>query len=137
MKRAFRTFLVICLTSLPLALSAGERAAVEVECRSTEQKLVYDCSFSLKGRKSNDPIPGAEFSVGADMPSMPGAHNIRPVAAEALEEAGAYQIRIELDMVGEWNLILNFSKPSRDRLVKKLYFGGVDKDPSVIESDSN
>ena len=38
---------------------------------------------------------------------------------------GMYRARIELEMTGEWALKLDFTKPSRDRLVKKLQFGGM------------
>ena len=57
------------------------------------------------------------------MPSMPGAHNVRPVVAEAMEAAGSYQIQIGLEMMGEWVLLIDLTKPSRDRITKKLHFG--------------
>ena len=111
------------LLSMPAA--AGERKAAEVECEPTDQKLVYDCMITLKAKRSGAPIADAEFTVGADMTSMPGAHNVRPVPAEAHGMAGMYRARIELDMTGEWALRLDFTKPSRDRLIRKLHFGGM------------
>ena len=115
------------LGQLPVLAGAGERKAAEVECTPVEQQaLVYDCMITLKGRKSGTPIVDAEFTVGADMPSMPGAHNVRPVPAEPHGMPGTYRARIELEMTGEWALRLDFTKPSRDRLVKKLQFGGMD-----------
>lgn len=60
------------------------------------------------------------------MPSMPGAHNVRPVPAEPHDTPGMYRARIELEMTGEWVLRLDFTKPERDRLNKKLHFGGMD-----------
>ncbi len=109
---------------LSMPAAAGERKAAEVQCRPTEQRLVYDCMITLKAKGSGAPVADAEFTVGADMPSMPGAHNVRPVAAEAHGMAGMYRARIELEMTGEWTLKLDFTKPSRDRLTKKLHFGG-------------
>ena len=112
---------------LPMPADADERKAAEVECTPVEQQaLVYDCMITLKGKRSGTPVVDAEFSVGADMPSMPGAHNVRPVPAEPHGMPGTYRARIELEMTGEWALRLDFTKPSRDRLVKKLQFGGMD-----------
>ena len=103
---------------------ADERKAAEVECTPVEhQALTYDCIITLKGRKSGTPIVDAEFMVGADMPSMPGAHNVHPVPAEPYGAPGMYRARIELEMTGEWALKLDFTRPSRDRLVTKLHFG--------------
>ncbi len=109
---------------LPMTAAGGERKAADVECKPTDQKLVYNCMITLKAKSSGAPIADAEFTVGADMPSMPGAHNVRPVPAEAHGMAGMYRARIELEMTGEWALKLDFTKPSRDRLIKKLHFGG-------------
>ena len=117
------------LGQAPAIAEAGERKATEVECRPVEhQALVYDCMILLRGRKSGAPIANAEFTVGADMPSMPGAHNVRPVPAEPHGAPGTYRARIELEMTGEWALRLDFTKPGRDRLIKKLHFGGTDAD---------
>ncbi len=115
----------------PAPAGAAERKAAEVECRPAEKKLVYDCMITVKARntvkarKSGTPIADAEFTVGADMPSMPGAHNVRPVPAEPHGRPGMYRARIELEMTGEWALKLDFTKPNRDRVIKKLHFGGM------------
>ena len=112
---------------MPMPATADERKAAEVECKPVEQQeLVYDCAIMLKGKKSGAPIADAVFVVGADMPSMPGAHNVHPVPAEPHGMPGMYRARIELEMTGEWALKLDFTTPSRDRLVKKLHFGGTD-----------
>ena len=124
--RLFTVFVVAGLGLCPITTAAGERKMAEVECKPAEQKLVYDCMISLKGKKSGMPVAGAEFTVGADMPSMPGAHNVRPVPAEPQGMPGMYRARIELEMMGEWVLKLDFTKPRRDRLVKKLRFGRMD-----------
>ena len=117
---------VSALGLLPVAAAAGERKAAEVECKAVEgQELVYECMITLKGRKSGAPIADAEFMVGADMPSMPGAHNVRPVPAEPHGMPGMYRARIQLEMTGEWALKLDFTRPNRDRVVEKLHFGGM------------
>ncbi len=125
--------LAVCIVAaawqLPALAQADERKAAEVECLPVEdQALVYDCMITLQGRTSGTPIADAEFTIGADMPSMPGAHNIRPVPAEPHGGTpGTYRARITLDMPGEWALKLDFTKPNRDRLVEKLHFGGSDE----------
>ena len=123
--RRSAAFVIAGLGLLPLLASADGRKAAELECTPVErQALVYDCTIMLKGRKSGEPIADAEFTVGADMPSMPGAHNVHPVPAEPHGAPGTYRARIELEMTGEWVLKLDFSRPSRDRLTRKLHFGG-------------
>lgn len=109
---------------LPMSADADERKAAEVACAPVEKRaLVYDCAIALKAGEGGAPIVDAEFTVGADMPSMPGAHNVRPVPAEPHGMPGMYRARIELEMMGEWVLKLDFAKPRRDRLVRKLRFG--------------
>lgn len=121
----FIVFVVGGLVLSPMPTAAGERKVADVECKPADQKLVYDCMISLKGKKSGTPVAGAEFTVGADMPSMPGAHNVRPAPAEPGETPGTYRARVHLEMTGEWALKLDFTKPGRDRLIKKLHFGGM------------
>jgi len=104
------------------AALAGERVAADVSCTATEEKLTYDCMIMLKGKKSGEPVAGAEVVVKADMPSMPLAHNVRPVRAAAGSMPGHYTATLELEMLGEWALTLDVSGPTRDRVVKKLDF---------------
>ena len=121
----FKLMVAAAVGVLPLSTAAAERKAAEVECTPVEeQALTYDCTIALRGRKSGEPIVDAEFHVGADMPSMPGAHSVRPVPAEAQPVPGTYRVRLQLEMTGEWALKLDFTEPDRDRVVKKLHFGG-------------
>ena len=102
---------------------AGERVAADVSCAPAAEKLTYDCMIMLKGKKSGEPVEGAEVVVKADMPSMPLAHNVRPVEAAPGSMPGHYTATLELEMLGEWALTLDVSGPTRDRIVKKLDFG--------------
>ena len=95
----------------------------EVKCTNTEKKLVYDCIIYLTDMKTKNKISGAKFMVSADMPSMPGAHNVKPVMAHSMG-SGIYHFRLNLEMYGEWVLKMDFSKPKRDRILKKITFGG-------------
>ena len=74
----------------------------------------------LTEAKSGKPVSGAEVSVGADMPSIPMAHTVRPVKAKPGKAPGEYLARIELEMAGEWSLKLNARGPVRDVIAKKF-----------------
>ena len=107
------------------ALAAGERPAVKVDCRPTDEKLVFQCTFEVAGRKSGRPIEGAAFKVNADMPTMPLAHNVRPIRPEPVAgEPGSYEGRLALEMPGEWALRMTFDAPVRDIVIEKRTFGG-------------
>ena len=95
----------------------------DVQCKATEEKLVYDCMIYLTDKKTKKKISRANFMVSADMPSMPGAHNLKPVMAHAMG-LGIYHVKLKLEMYGEWVLKMDFTKPRRDRIVKKMIFGG-------------
>jgi hypothetical protein len=114
------------LAALVLGAAAGparaERLAADVDCRPTKHDLVYDCRIVLKEAKTGKPVSGADVSVGADMPSMPMAHNVKPVKAKPGAAPGEYAARIELEMFGEWALRLNVRGPARDVIVRKIDF---------------
>ena len=121
MRYMFSLFFIFSIGFSVLAI-ASERKAAEILCERTNKKLQFDCIIYLTGKNSGKPIRSAVFTLGADMPSMPGAHNVEPVNVKPLKSPGKYSALIQLEMFGEWNLKLNFVKPNRDRLVKKLYF---------------
>ena len=84
--------------------------------------MQYDCSITLTNARTSEPLSGVTLTVGADMPSMPMMHNVRPVAATPGAQAGTYQARLTLEMHGDWALQLNLSGPLRDRVVTTLRF---------------
>lgn len=114
-----RTVTLILLAAAPITAFA-QRLDAEVDCKPTKTDLVYDCRFVLKEAKTGKRVEGAELAVGADMPSMPMAHNVKPVRAAPGAAPGEYTARIELEMFGEWALKLDVRKPVRDRIVKKF-----------------
>lgn len=116
-----RLWFVLALALLPCAQAAAQPPKVGVACKPAA-RLEYDCLFRLNDAKSGAPLDGAVFSVRPDMPSMPMAHNIRPVAAEPAGEPGSYRARLKLDMPGIWNLKLQMSTPVRDELVHRMDF---------------
>jgi hypothetical protein len=100
---------------------AQVRAKAEVSCRLAE-KLQYDCVIKLANSRTSEPLSGLTLTVSADMPSMPGAHNVRPVKATEEQDKGTYRARIALEMYGDWALRLELSGAVRDRVVKLLRF---------------
>ncbi len=112
----------IAVVASPAA--ARERAKVQVTCTESANKLHYDCMLHAMGRKSKKPLDGAKITVKADMPSMPGAHNIRPVKANPTGKPGMYTWKMRLDMYGTWALRISLRGAVRDIMVKKIIFRG-------------
>jgi hypothetical protein len=112
----------IAAVALPASAFAQTRARADVTCRPTGTVLQYDCTIALTSARSKEPLSGVTLTVGADMPSMPMMHNVRPVAATPGAQPGTYQARLTLEMHGDWALQLNLSGPLRDRLVTLLSF---------------
>jgi hypothetical protein len=105
------------------ALRAAEvRAKVDVACQPTGKPLQYDCAIRLLHARSNEPLTDVALTVGADMPSMPLAHNVRPVKATVSAAPGMHEVRIELEMLGDWALRIDLTGKVRDRVIKVLRF---------------
>jgi hypothetical protein len=100
------------------ALAQKVRSAME--CKFTGTDFVYDCRIRLE--RGGKPLEGVRVSVGADMPSMPMAHNVKPVVAAPGKGPGEYQAKLDLDMTGEWAIKLRLSGPVRDQLVLLYHF---------------
>src|SRR5260370_16494021 len=60
------------------AVGADARAKADISCRPAANKLQYDCTIKLTDARTDEPLTGVELTVGADMPSMPLAHNVLP-----------------------------------------------------------
>jgi hypothetical protein len=118
------TVLVGLLVGAAAALSceAAERARAEVRCTLAGVALTYDCLIRLTHARTGAPLTGAQLTVAADMPSMPMAHAVKPVAATGAGEPGLYRARIELEMRGEWALRLKLSAPFRDQIISLQHF---------------
>jgi hypothetical protein len=102
--------------------AAQTRAKADIACKPAEKSLQYDCTIRLLDTRSGEPLSGVDVMVGADMPSMPMAHNVRPVKATPGPAPGTYAATIELEMHGEWMLRLDLSGRLRDRVLKTLHF---------------
>jgi hypothetical protein len=98
----------------------AQRTEADLKCRHSAKDYIYDCVIRLS--RGGEPLAGAQVSVGADMPSMPMAHNIKPVKARPAKNPGEYEARLDLEMPGEWAVKLRISGPVRDQVVKKMHF---------------
>ena len=92
----------------------------DLSCTPTGRDFVYDCTIRLN--RAGKPLEGVELTVGADMPSMPMAHNVKPVKASAGKSPGEYAARLELEMLGLWAVKLRLAGPVRDQLVLNYDF---------------
>ena len=117
---AMTTLALLALCGVETA-RAQVRAKADVSCRPAEE-LQYDCVIKLANSRTGEPLSGVTLTVGADMPSMAGAHNVRPVTATEEPDKGSYRARIALEMHGDWALRLDISGVVRDRVIKLLRF---------------
>ena len=101
---------------------AADRARVDVECKALPEKYAYDCTFRIANARTGAPIEKAEVTIGADMPSMPMAHNVRPVKATPTATPGEYQARLGLEMYGDWAVRLRVSGAVKDQVVQMRNF---------------
>ena len=108
---------------------AADRASALIDCRATTEKLVYDCIIKLSNTRTATPLEAAAVTVGADMPSMPLAHNVRPVIAKATGAPGEYQARLALEMFGDWAVRIRISGTLRDQLVEIKNFNETGSGP--------
>ena len=107
------------LLVIPTSSPAADKKSAQVECAATDVRLAYDCIITLTNKKTRQAIKDAEFTVSADMSSMPGAHSVEPVAVMN-HGMGMYHVQLVLEMYGEWALIMDFTLPKRDRVVTKV-----------------
>lgn len=122
MIRAVPVIAAALLAGAALSAHAQERMGADVACNRIGTSMQYDCVLMLKGALSGQPVLGAAIVVGADMPAMPMAHNVRPVKADPTGKPGEYKFRIALEMHGEWALKIRLAKPRQDLIVHKMMF---------------
>ena len=110
-------FFLLVLAGQPVF---AQKIQANLDCRYTGTDFVYDCRIALE--RGGQPLSGAQVTVGADMPSMPMAHNIKPVKATPTGTPGEYRARLDLEMTGEWALKLRIAGPVRDQLILHYIF---------------
>jgi hypothetical protein len=101
---------------------AADRVQAAVTCKPAGVSLAYNCTVKLSNARTGAPLEKAQLSIGADMPSMPLAHNVPPVTAKATGAPGEYHALVILEMHGDWALRLKVGGPLRDQMVEILNF---------------
>jgi hypothetical protein len=117
--------LIVLLAVLGAAPAfAADRARVATACTFVgDNRFAYDCTFKITNARTGAPIDNAEVTIGADMPSMPMAHNVRPVVAKPTGVPGEYAAQLVLEMYGDWALRVRITGPLRDQIVDLKNFG--------------
>ncbi|HET9736383.1 MAG TPA: FixH family protein [Burkholderiales bacterium] len=110
-------FLILCLVP---ALASAQAPKADLACKATGADFVYDCTIRLS--RGGKPLVGATVTIGADMPSMPMAHNVKPVKAQAGQAPGEYRAQLDLEMLGVWAVKLRLAGPVRDQLILHYEF---------------
>jgi hypothetical protein len=113
---------------------AADRARATVTCKAAAEKFAYDCIFKLTNARTGAALDNARVTIGADMPTMPMAHNVRPVTATATGAPGEYQARVTLEMYGDWAVRLTIAGALRDQLVEILNFSEQGSGPPTRKS---
>jgi hypothetical protein len=116
--KAISTLLLSVVLFAPLAAVAQTRA--DLQCKPTGKDLIYECVVRLA--RADQPVTGAQLTVSAEMPSMPGEHKLKPIKGRPGTGPGEYLVRLDLDMPGEWDLKLRLTGPLRDQLVLHCEF---------------
>ena len=106
--------------TLLLSLVLAQTSQADLRCAPTGEDFVYECTLMLT--RGGKPLERAEVTVGADMPAMPMAHNVRPSKARPGTKPGEYRFRLDLEMLGEWAVKLRLGGPVRDQLILHYEF---------------
>lgn len=117
-----RMLITALLATTAATTAAAETLDARIDCTPAGGGPVYDCAIALVEPGTGAPVPDARFTVGADMPSMPMAHNIRPVEAVPAGPPGSYRARLELDMHGSWSVMLRIIEPVEAEIGRRIDF---------------
>jgi YtkA-like len=102
------------------ALACAQAPKADLACKATGTDFIYDCTIRLS--RGGRPVEGATVTMSADMPSMPMAHNVKPVKAQAGQAPGEYRAKLDLEMLGVWAVKLRLAGPVRDQLILHYEF---------------
>jgi YtkA-like len=113
---------------------AADRVRVAIACKPGGEKFAYDCTFKLTSVRTGVALDNAGVVIGADMPSMPMAHNVPSVNATPTGTAGEYAARLTLEMYGDWALRVRISGPIRDQIVELKNFNAQGSGPPSMRA---
>ena len=115
------SIVVIFLVSIAPTVLFPMITKSQTDCKATSKKFQYNCNVLFLQKK--ELMRGYSGFVGAKMPSMAMAHNVKPVKFSEKEDMmGHYEFTIQLEMLGEWMFQYDISIPTRDRVMEKLIF---------------
>ena len=115
------SIVVIFLVSIAPTVLFPMITKSQTDCKATSKKFQYNCNVLFLQKK--ELMRGYSGFVGAKMPSMAMAHNVKPVKFSEKEDMAAhYEFTIQLEMLGEWMFQYDISIPKRDRVMEKLIF---------------
>jgi len=118
-----RTLLLLGGLAAACAPPAPPSVAAHVSCVPEGDVLRQRCTVRLTDRGTGRPVSGAVVTLTADMPSMPLAHSVPPVAATPTGDAGSYQGTLHLEMAGRWVVAVRIAGPVSDQLAHPLDVG--------------
>ncbi len=106
------------VAAVPLAGHAA-RPAVDLQCVAFGMGPQLECTVRLRSA-DGQPLVGADVTLGATMPSMPMAHQVKPASAAPTGTPGEYRGRLGLEMTGAWAVQVDVAGPLRDRVARTL-----------------
>ena len=113
-----RSMLFMLLLAAPLA-SPAARPAVDLQCVAFGLGPQLECTVRLR-TADGQPLSGAAVTLGATMPSMPMAHQVKPAQAAPTGQPGEYRGRLKLEMSGAWAVQVDINGPLRERVARTL-----------------
>ncbi len=109
----------LLLAAQPLFAAAAPRPAADLQCVAFGTGPQLECTVRLRSADGK-PLSGASVTLGATMPSMPMAHQVKPTAAVPTGTPGEYRGRLALEMTGAWAVQVDIVGPVRDRVARTL-----------------
>lgn len=123
-----KPWLLLWLGAAALApAAAAPRPTVDLQCVAFGMGPQLECTVRLR-QANGQPLSGAAVTLGATMPSMPMAHQVRPVVAAPTATPGEYRGRLALEMSGVWAVQVDIASPVRERVARSLRVDECDGD---------
>lgn len=117
----FVAILVFVIVGAPMAIARCELADLQVTAtlQPTSENLKRTLTIHVLD-KHGKPVTDAKVKVNLDMPSMPMAHHMAPLALQATDKPGVYASTVKFNMLGEWAARIDISGPIKQSVVRKL-----------------
>lgn len=100
------------------AAAQALRPQAELACVAYGSGPQLECT--LRVTRAGHPVEGLQVTLGAQMPSMPMAHSVKPAPALPTGRPGEYRGVLSLQMNGAWAVQADLAGPLRERVVRTL-----------------